>query len=57
MHGPGLYEVYLKMGFKHLKISMLHGPASGIEGMKKNLELVKHFRSLLGPDGTLGADV
>jgi L-rhamnonate dehydratase len=55
-HGPGLYEVYLKMGFKHLKISMPYGPASGIEGMRKNVALVKHFRSLLGPDGNLGAD-
>ncbi|MDX2020434.1 MAG: enolase C-terminal domain-like protein [Deltaproteobacteria bacterium] len=55
-HGPGLYEVYLKMGFKHLKISMPYGPASGVEGMRKNVALVKHFRSLLGPDGRLGAD-
>ncbi len=55
-HGPD-YEAYLKMGFKHLKISMPHGPGSGREGMKKNVEVVKRFREMLGPDGMLMADV
>lgn len=49
-------EQHLQYGFKRLKLAIPYGPADGREGMKKNVELVKRTRSLLGPDGDIMLD-
>lgn len=49
-------EQHVQFGFKKLKLGLPHGPADGREGMKKNLELVKRTRELLGPDGEIMLD-
>ncbi len=49
-------EQHREIGFKRLKLAIPHGPADGREGMKKNLELVKRTRDLLGPDGDIMLD-
>lgn len=49
-------EQHVKFGFKKLKLAVPYGPADGREGLKKNLELVKRTRELLGPDGDLMLD-
>jgi L-rhamnonate dehydratase len=49
-------EQHLKFGFKRLKLAMPYGPAAGREGQKKNTEVVKHTRDLLGPDGDMMLD-
>jgi L-rhamnonate dehydratase len=42
-------EQHVRFGFKRLKLAMPHGPADGLEGMRKNTELVKRTREILGP--------
>lgn len=49
-------EQHVEHGFKRLKLAIPHGPADGREGMKKNVELVKRTRELLGPDGDIMLD-
>ena len=49
-------EQHLEFGFKRLKLAIPHGPADGREGMKKNVELVKRTRDMLGPDGDIMLD-
>jgi L-rhamnonate dehydratase len=49
-------EQHLKFGFKRLKLAIPHGPADGREGMRKNVDLVKRTRELLGPDGEIMLD-
>ena len=49
-------EQHLQFGFKRLKLAMPYGPADGREGMRKNTELVKRTRDLLGPDGDIMLD-
>ena len=49
-------EQHLAFGYKKLKLAIPHGPADGREGMKKNVELVKRTRELLGPDGEIMLD-
>jgi L-rhamnonate dehydratase len=49
-------EQHIKFGFKRLKLAIPHGPADGIEGMRKNVELVKRTREILGPDGDIMLD-
>jgi len=49
-------EQHIQFGFKRLKLAIPHGPADGIEGMKKNVELVRRARELLGPDGDIMLD-
>jgi L-rhamnonate dehydratase len=49
-------EQHLKFGYKRLKVAIPYGPADGREGQKKNVELVKHTRELLGPDGDIMLD-
>jgi L-rhamnonate dehydratase len=49
-------EQHIEFGFKRLKLAMAHGPADGRDGMRKNTELVKHTRELLGPDGDIMLD-
>jgi L-rhamnonate dehydratase len=49
-------EQHLEHGFKRLKLAIPYGPADGKEGMRKNVELVKRTRGLLGPDGDIMLD-
>jgi L-rhamnonate dehydratase len=49
-------EQHLKFGFKRLKLAIPHGPADGIEGMRKNTALVQRTRDMLGPDGDIMLD-
>jgi L-rhamnonate dehydratase len=49
-------EQHLEAGFKRLKLAIPYGPADGIEGQRKNVELVKRTRELLGPDGDIMLD-
>jgi L-rhamnonate dehydratase len=49
-------EQHIKFGYKRLKLAIPHGPADGREGMKKNVELVRRTRELLGPDGDIMLD-
>jgi L-alanine-DL-glutamate epimerase-like enolase superfamily enzyme len=49
-------EQHLKFGFKRLKLAIPHGPVDGREGMRKNTELVKRTRDMLGPDGDIMLD-
>ncbi len=49
-------EQHIQFGFKRLKLAIPHGPADGIDGMRKNVELVKRTREQLGPDGDIMLD-
>jgi len=49
-------EQHIEFGYKRLKLAIPHGPADGIEGMRKNVELVKRARQALGPDGDIMLD-
>jgi len=49
-------EQHAKYGFKRLKLAIPHGPADGKEGMRKNVELVKRTRDILGADGDIMLD-
>ncbi len=49
-------EVFAKMGFKKIKLGQPYGPASGREGMRKNVEMVKRTRDVLGQDGEIMID-
>jgi L-rhamnonate dehydratase len=46
----------MKCGFKRLKLAIPLGPADGREGMKKDVDLVKRARRLLGPKGDIMLD-
>jgi L-lyxonate dehydratase len=47
---------FLEQGFTSMKLRFGYGPASGPPGMRKNLELVKTVRQVVGPDVDLMAD-
>jgi len=49
-------EQHVEFGYKRLKLAIPHGRASGREGMKENLALVKRARKALGPDGDIMLD-
>ena len=49
-------EQHIEFGFRKLKLAIPYGPADGREGMKKNVELVRRTRELLGPDGEIMLD-
>jgi L-rhamnonate dehydratase len=49
-------EQHVEFGYKRLKLAIPHGRASGREGMKENLALVKRARRALGPDGDIMLD-
>jgi L-rhamnonate dehydratase len=49
-------EQAAEFGFKKLKLAIPHGPADGEVGLKKNEELVKRARKLLGPEGEVMLD-
>jgi L-rhamnonate dehydratase len=49
-------EQHIAFGFKRLKLAVPYGPADGKEGMRKNVDMVKHTRELLGADGDIMLD-
>ncbi len=49
-------EQHIEFGYKKLKLALPYGPADGREGMRKNAELVKRTRELLGADGEIMLD-
>ena len=49
-------EQHLKFGYKRLKLAIPYGPADGHEGQKKNVDMVKRTRDLLGADGDIMLD-
>lgn len=49
-------EQHVEFGFKMVKLAVPYGPADGREGMKRNVDLVKRTRGLLGPDGDIMLD-
>ncbi|MBM3734214.1 MAG: L-rhamnonate dehydratase [Acidobacteria bacterium] len=49
-------EQHIEYGYKRLKLAIPHGPADGREGQRKNVELVKRTRELLGRDGDIMLD-
>ncbi|MBI1896438.1 MAG: L-rhamnonate dehydratase [Acidobacteria bacterium] len=49
-------EQHIEYGFRRLKLAIPHGPADGKEGMRKNVDLVRRTRELLGPDGDIMLD-
>jgi len=49
-------EQHVEFGFKRLKLAVPFGPADGREGMRKNVDLLKRTRELLGPDGDIMLD-
>ena len=48
---------YLDQGFKAMKLRLGWGPNDGAEGMRKNIELIRTVRSVVGEDVDLMADV
>ena len=49
-------EQSVQFGFKKVKLALVNGPGQGREGLKKNVEMVKRTRELLGPDGDIMID-
>ena len=49
-------EQHVEFGYKKLKLAIPYGPADGLEGMRKNCELIERARNLLGPDGEIMLD-
>ena len=49
-------EQHLQFGFKKLKLAIPYGPADGRDGLKKNVELVKRTRDLMGGEGEIMLD-
>ena len=47
---------HVQFGFKKLKLALPFGPVDGREGLRKNVELVRETRELLGPDGEIMLD-
>ena len=49
-------QTFRKQGFKAMKQRFGYGPPDGLEGMRRNLELVRTVRDAIGPDIDLMAD-
>jgi L-rhamnonate dehydratase len=49
-------EQNAKLGFKRNKLAVPHGPADGLDGMRKNADLVRRTREVFGPDGDIMLD-
>jgi L-rhamnonate dehydratase len=47
---------FVRQGFTAMKQRFGYGPRDGLEGMRRNLELVKAVRNAVGPDIELAAD-
>ena len=49
-------QAFVDQGFTAMKQRFGYGPRAGLTGMKRNLELVKTVRAVIGPDIELAAD-
>lgn len=49
-------EWFLELGFKAVKVFIRHGPEDGLEGLRKNEELVARAREQIGDDVELMVD-
>ena len=49
-------EVYAKMGFRKVKAAWPLPPSAGRNGMRKNVDLIRRTREILGPDGEIMLD-
>jgi len=49
-------EWFLELGFKAVKLFLPHGPLEGIEGLRKNEEIVAQHREQIGDDVELMVD-
>ena len=47
---------YVRRGFKAMKMRFLHGPADGLAGLRRNVELVRMLRETVGDDIDIMAD-
>ena len=47
---------YVRRGFKAMKMRFLHGPADGLAGLRRNVELVQMLRAAVGDDIDIMAD-
>ncbi len=47
---------FLELGFKAVKLFVRHGPEDGIEGIRKDEELVARTREQVGPDVEIAVD-
>ena len=47
---------YVRRGFKAMKMRFLHGPADGLAGLRRNVELVRMLRGAVGDDIDIMAD-
>ncbi len=47
---------YVELGFKATKIFLIHGPADGLDGLNRNIELVAQTREMIGDDVELMVD-
>ena len=49
-------QAFLDQGFVHMKQRFGYGPRDGLKGMRRNLELIKTGRDVIGPNVELAAD-
>jgi L-rhamnonate dehydratase len=49
-------EQHMAYGFKRHKLAMEFGPADGKQGQRRNADLVKRTREMIGPDGDIMLD-
>jgi len=49
-------EWYMELGFKATKIFLTHSPTDGLDGIKRNVELVAQTREMIGDDVELMVD-
>ena len=47
---------FIELGFKAVKVFVRHGPEDGIDGLRKNEELVARTREQVGPDVEVAVD-
>lgn len=47
---------HIEEGFRDVKLALPHGPADGEEGLRKNEDLVRRTRELVGADGDIMLD-
>ncbi len=50
-------QEYLDQGYTAMKQRLAYGPRHGVQGMRKNLELIRTVRAVVGPDVELAVDV
>ncbi len=49
-------EHYHALGFRGFKLAMPHGPADGLDGIRKNIALIEWAREIVGPDADIMLD-